>query len=147
MENKQDTTQEVEANPTEVGSLAKVPNSEDKVPNSEETSDRFQGVKNQILEILSELPAIIYGFFEQYKKPIVTLGLIVTVIITFKVMLAIVESLNDIPLLAPTFELIGIIYSGWFVYRYLLRASNRQELSAELQAWKDQLFGDKPSDS
>jgi len=140
VEDKQDTTQEVEVNPTEVGSLAKV-------PNSEETSDGFQDVKNQFLEILSELPAIITGFFGQYQKPIVTVGLIVAVIISFKVMLAIVESLNDIPLLAPTFELIGIIYSGWFVYRYLLRASNRQELSAELQAWKDQLFGDKPSDS
>ncbi|NEQ41603.1 MAG: hypothetical protein F6K40_37585 [Okeania sp. SIO3I5] len=140
MEEKQETTQQVGVNPTEVGPLAKV-------PNSEETSDGFQDVKNQVLEILSELPAIITGFFGQYQKPIVTLGLIVAVIISLKVMLAIVESLNDIPLLAPTFELIGIIYSGWFVYRYLLRASNRQELSAELQAWKDQLFGDKPSDS
>ncbi|MGD1807423.1 CAAD domain-containing protein [Dapis sp. BLCC M126] len=140
MEEKQDTKQQVGVNPTEAGSLAKM-------PNSEETSDQFQDIKNQVLEILSELPAIITGFFGQYQKPIVTLGLILAVIITLKVMLAVVESLNDIPLLAPTFELIGIVYSGWFVYRYLLRASNRQELSAELQAWKDQLLGDKPSDS
>ena len=140
MEEKQETKQQVGVTPTEAGSLAKV-------PNSEETSDQFQDIKNQVLEILSELPAIITGFFGQYQKPIITLGLILAVIITLKVMLAVVESLNDIPLLAPTFELIGIIYSGWFVYRYLLRASNRQELSAEIQAWKDQLLGDKPSDS
>ncbi len=140
MEEKQETKQQVGVTPTEAGSLAKV-------PNSEETSDQFQDMKNQVLEILSELPAIITGFFGQYQKPIVTLGLIVALFITLKVMLAVVESLNDIPLLAPTFELIGIIYSGWFVYRYLLRASNRQELSAELQAWKDQLLGDKSSDS
>lgn len=138
MEEKQETKQQVGVTPTEAGSLAKV-------PNSEETSDQFQDIKNQVLEILSELPAIITGFFGQYQKPIVTLGLILALIITLKVMLAVVESLNDIPLLAPTFELIGIIYSGWFVYRYLLRASNRQELSAELQAWKDQLLGDKSS--
>ncbi len=140
MQEKQDTTQQVGVSPTEVGSLAKV-------SNSKETSDQFQDVKNQVLEILSELPAIVTGFFGQYQKPIITLGLILAAIITLKVMFAVIESLNDIPLLAPTFELIGIIYSGWFIYRYLLRASNRQELSAELQAWKDQLLGDKSSDS
>ncbi|GGA08379.1 CAAD domain-containing protein [Okeania sp. KiyG1] len=142
MQQEKDTTKEVEVgvNPTEPGSLTTVSN-----PEPEETSDQFQGIKNQILEILSELPAIISGFFAQYQKPIVTLGLILGLIVTLKVMLAVIESLNDIPLLAPTFELIGIIYSGWFIYRYLLRASNRQELSVELQAWKEQLLGDKSS--
>ena len=135
MEEKQDTKQQVGVNPTEAGSLAKVSNSE----------DRFQDVKNQVLEILSELPAIVTGFFGQYQKPIITLGLILAAIITLKVTFAVIESLNDIPLLAPTFELIGIIYSGWFIYRYLLRASSRQELSTELQAWKEQLLGDKLS--
>lgn len=140
MQQEKDTTKEVEVgvNPTEPGSLTTV-------SNPEETSDQFQGIKNQILEILSELPAIISGFFAQYQKPIVTLGLILGLIVTLKVMLAVIESLNDIPLLAPTFELIGIIYSGWFIYRYLLRASNRQELSVELQAWKEQLLGEKSS--
>ena len=102
---------------------------------------------NQVLETFSELPAIITGFFGQYQKPIITLGIIVALIVTFKVTLAVVESLNDIPLLAPTFELIGIIYSIWFIYRYLLRASSRQELSAEIQVWKDQILGNNPSDS
>lgn len=141
MQQEKDTTKEVAVDPTEAGSLTTVSNAE-----SEETSDQLQGIKNQILEILSELPAIISGFFGQYQKPIVTLGLILGLIVTLKVMLAVIESLNDIPLLAPTFELIGIVYSGWFIYRYLLRASNRQELSVELQAWKEQLLGDKSSD-
>ncbi|NET41280.1 CAAD domain-containing protein [Okeania sp. SIO2B3] len=138
MQQEKDTTKEVGVSPTEPGSLTTV-------SNSEETSDQFQDIKNQVLEILSELPAIVSGFFGQYQKPIVTLGLILGVIVTLKVMLAVIESLNDIPLLAPTFELIGIIYSGWFIYRYLLRASNRQELSVELQAWKEQLLGEKSS--
>ncbi|NEQ77603.1 MAG: hypothetical protein F6K23_34075 [Okeania sp. SIO2C9] len=138
MQQEKDTTKEVGVTPTEPGSLTTV-------SNSEETSDQFQDIKNQVLEILSELPAIVSGFFGQYQKPIVTLGLILGVIVTLKVMLAVIESLNDIPLLAPTFELIGIIYSGWFIYRYLLRASNRQELSVELQAWKEQLLGEKSS--
>lgn len=130
----------IEMGTTEAGYLATLPPTEEK-------SDQFQEIKDQILEILSELPAIVTGFFGRYQKPIITLGLILAAIITIKVMLAVIESLNDIPLLAPTFELIGIVYSGWFVYRYLLRASDRQQLLIELQAWKEQLLGDKPSNS
>jgi len=49
--------------------------------------------------------------------------------------------LNDIPLVAPTFELIGIGYSAWFVYRYLLKASTRQELTNEIATLKSQVIG------
>jgi glutamyl-tRNA synthetase len=67
--------------------------------------------------------------------------LIISAIVTIKVLFAVVDALNDIPLLAPTFELIGIGYAAWFVYRYLLRASNRQELGQEFQAFFEQITG------
>lgn len=110
---------------------------------SEEGSGQFQAIKGQALEILAELPGILTRFFNQYRKPIVTVGLILAVGVGIKVTLAVIDALNDIPLLAPTFELIGIVYTGWFVYRYLLRASNRQELWTEVQSLKEQLIGDK----
>ncbi|MDY6803932.1 MAG: CAAD domain-containing protein [Cyanobacteriota bacterium] len=112
-------------------------------PPPEETNSQFQGIKTQAVEILAELPVILSRFFNQYRKPIITVGLILAVGVGIKVTLAVIDALNDIPLLAPTFELIGIIYSGWFVYRYLLRASNREELWAEVQSLKEQLLGDK----
>lgn len=43
------------------------------------------------------------------------------------------DALDDIPVVAPTFELIGIGYSVWFVSRYLLKASNKQELAQKLE--------------
>jgi glutamyl-tRNA synthetase len=110
---------------------------------SEEGSGQFQAIKGQALEILAELPGILTRFFNQYRKPIVTVGLILAFGVGIKVTLAVIDALNDIPLLAPTFELIGIVYTAWFVYRYLLRASNRQELWTEVQALKEQLIGDK----
>jgi len=115
-------------------------------PESEQTNNQFLGIKDQALEILAELPGILSNFFNQNRKPIVTVGLIFAVAIGIKVTLAVIDALNDIPLLAPTFELIGIVYSGWFVYRYLLRASNREELWAEVQSLKEQLIGDKPTE-
>jgi CAAD domains of cyanobacterial aminoacyl-tRNA synthetase len=92
-------------------------------------------------EFLAELPDYLGTFFNRYKQPLISLGLIFAAIIAVKVVLAVIDALNDIPLLAPTFELIGISYSAWFVYRYLLRASNRQELSTEIETIKAQIVG------
>lgn len=91
--------------------------------------------------LLAELPDYIGRFFNEYKQPIISIGLILTAIITVKVVLAVLDALNDIPLLSPTFELIGIGYAAWFVNRYLLKASSRQELSEEIQALKQQVIG------
>ncbi|MGL5927275.1 CAAD domain-containing protein [Chroococcidiopsis sp.] len=58
-----------------------------------------------------------------------------------KVFIAIVDVLNDLPLLSPIFELIGLGYSIWFVNRYLLKFSNRQELSRQLRWIRRQVVG------
>jgi glutamyl-tRNA synthetase len=114
-----------------------------KVTITEEPPSQTQQIKEQIISMLSELPAYIGGFYEQYKSPLTVVGLIIVSIISLKVLLGVVDELNDIPLLSPTFELIGIGYTVWFVYRYLLRSSNRQQLAQEIQAIKEQIFGKK----
>ena len=95
----------------------------------------------QVSSFLEILPESLGSFFNRYKQPLVTLGLIATAIITTKVVLAILDAINDIPLVAPTFELIGIGYSAWFVYRYLLKASTRKELTSEITTLKSQVVG------
>lgn len=90
---------------------------------------------------LATLPEYLGSFFNKYKQPLVTIGLIVGAIVAVKVVLAILDALNDIPLVAPTFELIGIGYSAWFIYRYLLKASTRQELTTEIATLKSQVVG------
>ncbi|MEG4091589.1 glutamate--tRNA ligase [Microcoleus sp. Pol12A6] len=114
-----------------------------KVIITEEPPSQAQQIKEQIIAILSEFPAYIGSFYEQYKSPLTVIGVIVASIVSLKVLLGVIDELNDIPLLAPTFELIGIGYTVWFVYRYLLRSSNRQQLGQEIQALKEQIFGKK----
>jgi hypothetical protein len=101
----------------------------------------------QISGFLGTLPDYAGKFFNQYKQPLVSIGLVVTAIVTVKVLLAVLDSLNGIPLVAPTFELIGIGYSAWFVYRYLLKASTRQELTSEITTLKSQVVGKDSSKS
>ncbi|MBE9226480.1 CAAD domain-containing protein [Phormidium sp. LEGE 05292] len=90
---------------------------------------------------LAKLPDYLGDFFSTYQKPLITVGLIVGAFVTVKVTLAVLDALDDIPLLSPFFELVGIGYSGWFVYRYLLRASNRKELADEINGLKNQVVG------
>jgi glutamyl-tRNA synthetase len=102
---------------------------------------QFQQVKDQVVTILSELPDFVSNFFTEYQKPLINVGLVVGGAIGIKLLLAVLDALNDIPLLAPTFELIGMGYTAWFVYRYLLKESTRQELLAEIESLKDQVVG------
>ncbi|MDZ8035172.1 MAG: CAAD domain-containing protein [Nostoc sp. DedQUE08] len=103
--------------------------------------DEWVKYGEQISTFLATLPDYLGSFFNQYKQPLVTVGLIVGSIVAVKVLLAILDALNDIPLVAPTFELIGIGYSAWFVYRYLLKASTRKELTSEITTLKSQVVG------
>lgn len=90
---------------------------------------------------LAELPNYIGKFFNDYKQQITVVVLFLAAFITVKVVLAVLSALNGIPLLAPTLELIGIGYSIWFVNRYLLAASKRQELAQEINTLKQQVVG------
>lgn len=90
---------------------------------------------------LTQIFDILKKVVDTNQKLLVNLLLIFLGIIAVKVTLAIISAINDIPLLAPTFELVGLGYTGWFVYRYLLTNSSRQELGQEFQALRNQVMG------
>ena len=93
-------------------------------------------IGTQVAVWLSQLPDYLGRLFKsEYKQQIISVALILAAIITLKVVLAVMDALNDLPLLAPTLELIGVGYSAWFVYRYLLRTSTRQELFQTIQVF------------
>lgn len=94
-----------------------------------------QSIVTQTSTFLAQLPNYLGRLFNEYKQLIISIGLIIAAIITLRVLLAVIDALNDIPLLAPTFELVGVGYSVWFANRYLLKPSNRQELVQEIQGF------------
>ena len=110
-------------------------------PAVDATSAQLKQIGEKISAFLSDLPDYLTDFFGEYKRPIVTIGLILAAIISVKLLLAILGAINDIPLLSPLFELIGIGYTIWFVYRYLWKAENRRELSGDFNTLKEQVLG------
>ena len=103
------------------------------------------GAVQEYLNIGSKFLSRIFDYIKEFvdnnQKSLVNLLLIFLGIVAVKVTLAVIAAINDIPLLAPTFELVGLGYSGWFVYRYLLTKSSRQELVQEFESLKTQVVG------
>ncbi|EOX95803.1 hypothetical protein QUC31_005219 [Theobroma cacao] len=52
-----------------------------------------------------------------------------------------VGAINSVPLLPKIMELVGLGYTGWFVYRYLLFKSSRKELATDIEALKKKISG------
>ncbi|VXD20265.1 valine--tRNA ligase [Planktothrix paucivesiculata] len=103
-------------------------------------------ILGQSITILFELPEVLGGFFKQYQKPLILTGLFFVAFLTVKCFVAALNALNELPLISSIFELIGMGYSGWFVYRYLLKASQRAELAKILQEWKTEFIGSQTAD-
>lgn len=114
-----------------------------KIQPATESQEEWVKYGEQVSSFLATLPDYVGSFFNTYKQPLVTIGLILGSIVAVKILFAVLDALNDIPLVSPTFELIGIGYSVWFVYRYLLKASTRQELTHEISTLKTQVVGNE----
>jgi hypothetical protein len=92
---------------------------------------------------IAELQNSIADFFKQYQSLLGSLGWILFALITAKITLALLDAINDIPLLSVMLECIGLGYVIWFIYRYLLTATSRQELAGEVQNFQKQVFDTK----
>lgn len=92
-----------------------------------------QWIFTQVMTFLANFFEYVTSFFNANKQSIISLALILAALVSLKIVSAVMDALNDIPLVAPTFKLIGIVYSVWFVSRYLLKTTSRQELSTTVQ--------------
>jgi hypothetical protein len=59
----------------------------------------------------------------------------------------IVGAINSVPLLPKIMELVGLTYTGWFVYRYLLFKSSRKELVEDIEDLKRKVTGASTEES
>jgi CAAD domains of cyanobacterial aminoacyl-tRNA synthetase len=123
-------------NLTTPGTLQKMPSSQPDNPEWLETVEKG-------LQVLAVFPDFLGKILGEYRGPLTTVGLILVSGLGIAVADGVLARLNSIPLFAPTFELVGLGFTGWFVVRYLLYANTRQELLTEYRQIKDRIAGDK----
>ena len=111
------------------------------LPAAKESESQWQQIIRQIVEFLNRLPDDLGSFFNNNKRGLITVALILSAFVTVKVAIALLDAVNDLPLLQPILELIGLFYSIWFSFRYLLKYETRQELAQKFNAFKQQSLG------
>lgn len=103
-------------------------------------------MSTQISAVSSQL-ADFWREFSQSSRPfLISFAWVLVTLIALKILSAVVNAVNGIPLLAPLFQLIGVGYAVWFTNRYLLKRSTRQELSQKIKNFTGQAF-EQPSNS
>jgi hypothetical protein len=146
------TSQEYNTLPSDEEAMIEALNSESSNPETISKSTNINSTTNstteellqiglQISNYLKQLPSYISRFFKAYKSPIISIALVLAALVTIRLIMAVIDALNDLPLFAASFEAIGIGFVIWFVYRYLLKASTRQEIALEIQILKEQIIG------
>lgn len=110
-------------------------------PKNEFSTEQWLLSGYRISEFIDDIPSYIGYSFTVYKRPLVSIGLILVAFIAARLALALLDALNDIPLLAHTLKLIGLTYTTWFVYRYLIGIASRQELFEAINALKEYVLG------
>lgn len=108
-------------------------------PSMSTMSTQISAVSSQIADFWRE--------FSQSSRPfLISFAWVLVTLIALKILSAVVNAVNGIPLMAPLFQLIGVGYAVWFTNRYLLKRSTRQELSQKIKNFTGQAF-EQPSSS
>ncbi len=113
------------------------------LPPAKEPETQWQQIGAKVSDFLAKLPEYLGDFFENNKQSLFNVLLIVVILIGVRVLFAALDAINDIPIVYSFFELVGISYTIWFLSRYLLKASTRQELSDNIQVFQKEVTGRK----
>ncbi|MGB3695774.1 MAG: valine--tRNA ligase [Spirulinaceae cyanobacterium] len=115
--------------------------SEKNVSPSQPLGSDFKQISNEVMNFLAEFPTTSAKIFGNYQKPLVWLGLAAVTIIALQAIGGALNNINKIPLVLPTFELIGVGYTIWFAIRYLLKSQTRQEVKKISGNLVEQILG------
>ena len=79
------------------------------------------------------------GLLGNYQKPAITLAFFLGSLILLRILAVVIDVADHLFLITPVLKLIGAGYTVWFVYRYLLKVGDRQELIEKISQIKAQV--------
>lgn len=108
---------------------------------SQPSTKELEKIGGEVMDFLAEFPTTSAKFLGDYQKPLVWLSLVAVAFLALQAIGGALNSINKIPLILPTFELIGVGYTIWFVIRYLFKSKTRQELQRITVNLSKQILG------
>jgi hypothetical protein len=103
------------------------------IPLQQEAERQLHQISQHTTDFLANLPFYLYRFMSQNRRAIINTLLALALFITLRLIFAVLDVLDDVPLLTPLLQLVGLGYSLWFMNRYLLKAESRRELLQRIQ--------------
>ncbi|AUC60921.1 valyl-tRNA synthetase ValS [Cyanobacterium sp. HL-69] len=100
-------------------------------------------VGNQLINLLDQLPEQFSSIIKRYKQPLTLLLVIFLTLVVLQLVVSVSNAIYEFPLLAPVLRLVGLSYSGWFIYRNLVFVETRKDTFRRLNGLKQEIFGSK----
>jgi hypothetical protein len=113
------------------------------IPITESVDEAWQGFQAKATAFFADLPERATAFVKNNRQSINTLGLILLAFLGLRVLFAVLGAIDDIPLMAFALKLVGFVYLVQFAWRYLMRASDRQELAQKIETVKTDVLGNQ----
>lgn len=106
-------------------------------------ADTWQSTQTDINTFLDNAIEYTTKFFKNNQQVLTTLGWIVLVLFGVKLMFAGLNIIDNLPLVTPLIKLVGLVTVVRFIWRYLIREHDRQELLESLNRTKIEVLGDR----
>ncbi|MDZ8183573.1 MAG: CAAD domain-containing protein [Nostoc sp. ChiSLP02] len=135
------------ANPSSLDNVAIIQDSEpgqlSTISPQKNFTNPLPKIKQKFSDFSERLPRYIIDFYNEYPFPIISFTLLVVTVNLLKILLAVTDAINDIPFASPIFELIGLGYVSWLVFRYFFKSETREEVANEIDSLKNQVTEEK----
>ena len=105
----------------------------------------WKQITTVVLRFLDRPTVYATSFFSDYKKPALTVGILLGVVMTYRVLHSILAAIDDVPGLASLFQIVGIVYIVRFIAKKGYLAEQRDRVFTNLkQTWAEIRGQDSP---
>ena len=100
-------------------------------------------VGNRLVSLLDQLPDQLSATIKKYQQPFTLLAIILGSLVVLQLIASLSGAIHEFPFLAPFLRLVGVGYSGWFIYQNLLFVEERNKTLSRINNLKQEIFGTK----
>jgi CAAD domains of cyanobacterial aminoacyl-tRNA synthetase len=121
---------------------ADIPTVEDSI-NDETFVKQLESIPANTVGFFGEVISSTTEVFNNNRQLLINLGIISLAFIATKLAFAGLSAIDDILLVSPLLKLVGLYYVARFVWNYLIRERDRQQLVEKFNSIKAQVLGDR----
>lgn len=106
-----------------------------------ETEVQVEEAQSEIADAANDLLKSVQETWEKTDDKLAISSLGFAAFVTLWGSVGLIGAIDKLPLLPGLFELVGILVSGWFTYRYIIFKPDREELFKKIDEIKSKILG------